>query len=124
MVNGQNISQITDSNVEIELDEFTSGFDLSALENFTDTDTQISVESFFGDLDTGNVYNELTLWWDKNIEGSSDEAENNKKKLKEKSKDPTLKFKIQDYDDFVKEFEKSGFQNQLEFIEHFKNCYL
>lgn len=123
LVNGQNISQITDSNLEIELDEFTSDFDLSALEDFTDTNTIISVESFFGDLDTGNVYNELTLWWDKNIEGSSDEAENNKKKLKEKSKDPAIKFKIQDYDDFVKEFEKSGF-NQLEFIEHFKNCYL
>jgi hypothetical protein len=126
-VNGQNISKVKESSESFESENLAeSDIEITGDENLTDIDNNsinISASSFFASL-LENEYSELKSWWDQNIDGVSDEALQNKNKIKELTKDPNMKFKVNDYDDFLDEFKQSGFQNEKEFIEHFKNCYL
>ena len=132
-VDGKNISEVTEEDAAtepIDLVEPESEDNIPD-DNYDESNTiDISANSFFTDLLADNEapenkYPELTTWWDTNIDDPfSQEALNNRTKLKEHRDNPSMKFKVSDLDGFIELYEQSEFTNEQEFLDHFNNCYL
>jgi len=128
-VNGENISKIRESSESIENQNLVEPeFDEISDENlFNNNAVDISNNPFFNSLlanTSENTYSELTEWWETNIDDPfSQEALNNRKKLKNHRENLNMKFKIETLEDFIEMFNTTNY-NQKEFLNHFNNCYL
>jgi hypothetical protein len=132
-VDGENISKLDPASQEVEAKDLVEPeVEPTGNEDLFDEgkSIDISANSFFSTLladndAAENKYPELTTWWDTNIDDPfTQEALNNRNKLKAHRDNPDMKFKVTDLDDFIQMFEDSEFTNEQEFLDHFNNCYL
>jgi len=132
-VDGENISKLDPASQEIETKDLVEPeVEATGNEDLFDEgkSIDISANSFFSTLladndAAENKYPELTTWWDTNVDDPfSQQALDNRNKLKAHRDNADMKFKVTDLDDFIQMFEDSEFTNEQEFLDHFNNCYL
>lgn len=132
-VNGENISKVRESLESTENQDLVEP-EFDEIDNFefnVDDAVDISTNSFFNALLANNdapenKYPKLTSWWDENIDNPfSQDALDNRNKLKAHRDDSNMKFKVKDFGDFIEMFQNSEFPpNEQKFLDHFNNCYL
>jgi hypothetical protein len=127
-VDGENISKLDPASQEIEAKDLVEPeVEPTGNEDLFDEgkSIDISANSFFSTLLADNDAAELTTWWDTNVDDPfSQQALDNRNKLKAHRDNADMKFKVTDLDDFIQMFEDSEFTNEQEFLDHFNNCYL